>query len=422
MKIRNFILISFIFFCSSCQQLSKWLVITPNEEFQGLVKTGQHCSDNTKFELIGSNPLANKQFVNEIVKEDSKVNFYTLATELSLFQMDIRPEQSGPYSRFQFIIYDGKNFIYKDFHRKRNSNPKDTTPFIDGLRWLASQSPSKNLTRVAKELDKKIPNYIFVGPVFASWLSQNKDQFLDNELFREHFFKGDQVVVYGESIQSLNHEKIAKTFTNSKEKAVVFEELPFKSDKSAANETVSCNFDQKLYKEMILSKEDPKSINANVFGFKMKNGATFIGITMINNPSVSELSDQFLLQAEHSLRPVPVCIYSSKNNQMVFMANAGIDPAQHVTQLLELSLDNVKDLPELEQRMAQARTLFLVKPARMAVETKLITQDQLSQLHHYQLPIYHSDRLAEIWSWFKSKNDIGFLADPRYERGLVCHN
>lgn len=421
MKIK-FILFSFSFLIlSSCQQLSRWLDLTPTEEFNSFVKTGQYCEGPTEFQIIGSNPLANNQFVNEIIKKNKSFDLYTLAAMLSLYQMDIRPEQSGPSSRIQFFIYDGKKWIYRDFNnsitQQKNQN---NFPFMAGLKWLASKSPEKELNKIAQRFDQISPKYIFVGPVFAKWLDKNKDQFLESDSFREHFFKGDQVVVYGESIQSLNHTKIVQSFAPMQDQINVFTDLPFSQQSKDKSVSYSCNFDPKIYQEMILLNEDPRNINANVFGFKFKSGEIFIGISMQKNPQINQKTDQFLLASDNPIRPVPFCFVETKNNKLAIMGNGGIDPAQHIMQLIDLGLDQVQTAKEYEQRLMQARTLFLVKPARMAVETKLISNERLAELHHFQLPLYHSDALGEIWTWLSLPNQSTFIADPRYERGIQC--
>ena len=117
---------------------------------------------------------------------------------------------------------------------------------------------------------------------------------------------------------------------------------------------------------------------------------------------------------------MPFCILERDKDLFALAGNQGIDPAQHLVQLQSLSLETSEGLPGLEQRLMQARSLFLVNPARVAVETQLISERELAELHHYNIPVYHADQLGEVWSWMKSYGSSGFVADPRFERGVLC--
>jgi len=406
---------------SSCQQLSKWLDITPNETFTTFVKKGQYCEINLKTQVIGSNNLAIKQFHQEILQKNTQFDFFTKAVLLGLFQLDTRPDQTAPDSRFQIFIYDGNRWQYRDFNDVMDSPAEKSNPYIDGLRWISSQTKEKkSLESIARQLDSVIPKYVFVGPELAKWLDSNKFTFMKFDVFREHYFKGDQIVVYGESVLSLKHASLIKKYSSSRIKANIIDSLPFSQTTKGTDVTHSCNFDQKLYENMIFSKNDPKRINANVFGLQDSQGRVFIGISSLKNPKLNPESDQFLLEAENPLRPVPFCILERDKDLFALAGNQGIDPAQHLVQLQSLSLETSEGLPGLEQRLMQARSLFLVNPARVAVETQLISERELAELHHYNIPVYHADQLGEVWSWMKSYGSSGFVADPRFERGVLC--
>lgn len=415
------LLLLILFLGSSCQQLSKWLDITPNETFTTFVKKGQYCEINSKTQIIGTNNLAIKQFNQEILQKNLKLDFFTKSVLLSLFQLDTRPDQTAPDSRFQIFLYDGNKWLYRDFNDVMIPGQNKANPYIDGLRWLSSLTPNKSsLESLAKQLDNTIPKYVFVGPEFAKWLENNKSTYIKYDVFREHYFKGDQIVVYGESVLSLNHSSLIKKYRSNDRKANIISQLPFIQKNTQTSVLNYCNFDQKLYENMIFSKNDPKRINANVFGMQDSQGRVFIGISSLKNPKLNPDSDQFLLEAENPLRPVPICLVENAKDLFTIIGNQGIDPAQHLVQLQSLSLETSEGLPGLEQRLMQARSLFLVNPARVAVETQLISERELAELHHYNIPVYHADQLGEVWSWMKSLGTTGFVADPRFERGVLC--
>jgi hypothetical protein len=110
-----------------------------------------------------------------------------------------------------------------------------------------------------------------------------------------------------------------------------------------------------------------------------------------------------------------------KADSLILLSNNDRDPGQHLYHLLNLNVFNSPNMTALKNFLNGPRHLFLFNPERMIYESARSNEKDLSNLLSLGLPIYHKQKIGNIWGAY-SKNGVNSLfIDDRNQGRLSCN-
>ena len=409
------------FFFSSCTILIKLdesknkVVIKSNEE-QSFCPSNQYSKNS----VIGNNKHLNNIFLNLLNKDKDfqKMKFIEKVVSLSILQTNVRPDASSPSAQFQSMIkINGKTeYLY--------STSKDGgAPFYDALEQLLKKYKSKmSLLDIAKLMNNKIANSIPIDNEFANFLKMNKNKLSQFHKYKMTFFKADQVIQVGESVPKMNYEKIVRSYKRIKHNSISSNHL----FKVKNHDNISCNFDYRIYSNSVYLLSPDLKLSKNPYGLQDRKGNVFLATTDLITDFNKIPKATNLFMAKSYQRPTAFCIVKNeKGHEMILSSFKGRDPGQFLYSLIKNNINSEKSLYEIEELLKKSRSLFLQNPKRLLLESKRASSQKVISVLEEKVPVYHVDKLGEIWlhTNFKIDNNTynsGFIHDPRKKGVLAC--
>lgn len=324
-------------------------------------------------------------FHETFIKDNPNLKFDELAALWTLLQINSSPHSTPPNARLQIFISRNKNLEYFDFNQ------------YDIFTSLNSLLEKKNLKFLAKQLDKKFKNRIFIDETLEIFLTRNS-----SAINSPVFFKGDQLLKAGESIPIIQFEKLIRNYPLKKVNS-----LP-KGHQFQYSKKISCNFDPGLYENNIFLIKPQNQIQRNIFGLAVNN-QIFLAVTS----SIPNLPLAFnkmpIIPSLKNPPPAPWC--KLKKTSTVFYSTEGRDPAQHLANLLGRfeKKQDLFDKESLSALLAKPRKLTLLNPERLLIEDSHSSTEQ-------SVPLYKVLKLGNISGLHKGE----FFIDNRNETEVLC--
>ena len=435
MKFLSYILI--ICTISGCTYLSKKFesyaerkttVLPPSIE----IKKINYCNSGVKLQYISEDESLLKFYknLNPTLFENKKFTFIQKAIMLMLIEMSRRPDESSPYARLQvYLKHNGKNYYY-DF--RPNKLEDDTKmPQLKGLEYLTKKFlPNQSLTSIATTLDNIVPANVNVSAEFETFLHENRQELLKNDILSKSFFKGDEALTKYEtfervSFKSIIHQYLTPLYTNELDYNFNINALDankVQKDRYQAN----CNYDiskELSLRDELLASEQKK---AHIMGIS-EGEDFFLAATSatLHRPFITSPKLSYFMKARPSPLPLPVCELKGDAQDIVLFSSDGRNPVQHLQHLISYDIDQIDSSYTLNEMLNFSRHLFLSSPDRILYESKRGRKAQLDFFLAMNFPIYHIETLGNIFghATFKSdkKLESSLHIDDRSKARLWCN-
>lgn len=474
-----------LFIRASESNEEKWVVVPITE------KTYCASAERKNISLVNSNLTAQTgfwEFQQRLMKKKISLSFIEISVLWSLVQMNVRPDQSSPTSGFQVLINFNGEQQYWDFRmspfyklfnklkdeearlqsellvkQKKNSlslqdqdqktkeklrqkkekikkkvvdNSFLPLPFLFGLEFLLTKYGSKKgLLQLIHILENNYPFPVLVEEEFQWFLNSMQGPILGVPLFKDFYFKEDEVLKKSESLPRPPYERILNAYEASK-KNINFKNFynvdntltPYQTEQNKEEIEVRCGINLKAYEKSIyLVSQDIPSYN--LFGYQSQQGNSFLAYTAQTVASIAPLMESLFFHGIANIKKGPFCLLKSKPQskgrhpfQISLMSTRSRDPGQHLYQLIKNHFHEIESIEDLDEKLKGPRHLFLLNPIRLAYESKRGDPKQLEKLLMLDLPIYHASQLGNIWAhanFFQDK-DFGFVIDERYKGQISC--
>lgn len=323
---------------------------------------------------------------------------------------------------------NGQSYYY-DWRPKRLED--DTKmPYLRGLDSLAEKFlPKQNLLSVAGKLDTLAPRFLGVSTGLESFLRDNSRELLRNDTLADSFFKGDEILTRYETIERQSYKAFIEQYYKggySKLSDYESNKNPLDANKSQkGNFEANCNYD--------LSKEP--TLRDEMFGNEPKK-THYIGISEGQNFFLATSSStlfrpfsttpklSYYMKARPSALPLPICEFKGKNQEIVLFSSEGRNPVQHLQHLVAYEIDQIDSSYTLNELLNFSRHLFLSSPDRILYESTRGRKAQLDFFLAMNFPIYHVDKLGNVFGHALFKNekrtDASLHIDDRSPSRLWC--
>jgi hypothetical protein len=96
------------------------------------------------------------------------------------------------------------------------------------------------------------------------------------------------------------------------------------------------------------------------------------------------------------------------------------DAGQILYHLIKDNVGAIADLSDLQNKIHQARHLFLNNPVRVMIESEKTSSAQLTQLLKLNFPFYHTRSLGKVLTWGEFEKKGSFIIDQRTSDYLTC--
>jgi hypothetical protein len=333
----------------------------------------------------------------------------------SLAQMSIRPDQSSASSRLQIIIqHRGENFYFDFFSEGKQGQ----YPYLYGIEWvLRKLGKKRTLEEYARMLDNSGQQFR-VGRDLAAFLTKHKQEIRDQEQLAPLFIRGNEVLKEEETVPRLNFLKLVSNYRRAEknQKMVVNTSLiPFISEGAVR---ASCNYDFNLYANSIylIDKTIPAS---NLFGLSTAGGS-FLAASAQRIDKIAPLDGQPIFAGESRVRSSAVCLVEGEGRNIWSISNHSRDPGQHLFHLFRYGLAQARSVQEVDTLKRYSRHLFLSDPIRLIIESIRSDDAQIADLLKLDLPIYHADKLGNVWTYTQFEGLSRFVVDTRNPGAFLC--
>lgn len=434
MKFFSLLLLVLIF--SGCAILTKKfesLTETKAEATRNLplIAKNNYCPADSKFQFISEDEALLKFYknLNSSLFENKNISFAQKAVMFSLIEMSRRPDVVSPYSRLQvYIKLKGKNY-YFDFYPK-NMNDENQMSYLRGLETLTQKFiPGKTLLEMASITDKALPLAVNVSVELETFLKENKEKIVKNEILTESFIKGDEILTRYETFNRLSFRTLIQQYqTLGNSKASDYNIEPVELDANTnqkENFKVNCNYN--------LHKDTYQNDELNIFNNKKNHSIGlsegeeyFLAVSSANLaiPYTTNSKLGYFMKASPTVKPLPICEFKGQDQEIVLFSNDGRNPVQHLQHLLSYGADLVNSNYSLNELLNFSRHLFLSNPDRILYESKRGRKAQLDFFLAMNFPIYHVDKLGNIFGHASFKTDKKVIRslhiDDRSQARLWC--
>lgn len=428
MKIYKLLIFSLIIIilasCSSLSQKLQNLLESKSTKNSNEIKVAKnYCDSKSNIQSLLEDPLllSSTQFKN------NSISFIEKSILLSLFEMERRPDITGPYSRLQVIVRTNGEMQYFDF-RPKNLEDDSKISYLYGLQYLLRKYKSTtSLTELTKRLEIITPDHLPVSAGFESFLSQYKKDIKKNKELEKLYMKGDEILTKFETFQRANLIKSIQSFQKKKlfddsSYEVIKNGLDFTTTDAQKN-TTSCNFS---FNKNIVSSDQLSfdgAYSSNSFSY-VENNNYFLAVTSSHLKNPIEMKDEFFINARPMASPLPICHLknTSLKTELSLTSSTGRIPSQHIKHLLEYDLMNSLSLDSISHTLNFARHLFLINPDRILYESKKGRKEQLNFFLQMNFPIYHVENIGEITAIATQHSNhlFSIIKDDRTSKKLIC--
>jgi hypothetical protein len=414
------LLLPLFFFLSSCSYFIQSIdsTLVNKEDFIAEIPTPDtYCSLEMSpgLQLIGLSKREQEKYI-ELSQDNVKWDLIDHIILWGLTQMSAMPHLTTPGSRFQLVFRYDNQTQYLDFSSEAEENQ---FPFLHALHWLREEYKKKlSLEDYASIIQKKSLTKSKVNKDFSDFLISKKEDIRKNEELKNHYFRGDEVLSLNESLPEIDLQKLIKIYRkNFKTQQIVIKSslYPFVTEKGKKGE---CNYDFNLYNNSIFLI-DKKIPLANIFGLALRN-EVFLASTSQELDGTQSFEGTPIFKGSSKVRSTALCLIENEDNLIWSMSNKSRDPGQHLFHLVRYGLPEGKTIQEIDQLMKQSRYIFLSDPIRLIIESQRGTVSQSERLLKLNLPIYHADKLGNIWSFAEVGNQKRFIIDDRNSGEFSC--
>ncbi len=417
MRIRNFLFCLFFSGCAFFVSKIDSEIVNKKNYLRNLPDSPTYCSLNqeSKFQLINSNQQSQVLF-QEFLDKNPHYDFLDRFAFWTLIQMAIRPDQSSPSSRFQVLIQYKNQGQYFDFFSESLDHQY---PLLYGLDWILNHYGKKNkLESYAAALDQHFPRKNKAEKELEAFLSSNKEKIKDHPVLGLYFIRGIEVLKENERMPSFSFLDVIKFYREKAKKQSIIINNSLNRFVSEDGQSGRCNYDFNLYSNSIFLIDNSIPVS-NLFGMSLAQDA-FMASTSQKIDNISPIHHFPLFYGDSRVRSAAVCMIENGANKIWAFSNQSRDPGQHLFHLIRYGLVRSKSTEEVDKLIRHSRHLFLSDPVRLIIESGRSRQDQIENLLKLNLPIYHGERLGNIWGFTSFGSTNRFIIDDRNVGSYSC--
>lgn len=410
-----------IFFISSCAFLVEKLdkqIIEKKDYFNLLENEQNFCPIDRKFEiqLTGSSQITLEEYLDLAQKSPYSLDFIDHLVLYTLLQFTVRPDLTSATSRFQIMLHHLGNTYYFDFLSEESENQ---FPMIFGLDWILKKFGKKRkiedyVTLLKPDILKKIK----ISKEFELFLVRNKEKIKKDQSLVAHYFRGADVLKESETSPLLDYRKLLSIYRSFKKDQKIVINTSLIDFVTERGDKGSCNYDFNLYQNSIflIDKEIPV---ANLFGVHYK-GSAFFASTSQKIDNFTSLSGLPLFKGISKVRSSAFCKIEKDGKKIWTLSNQSRDPGQHLFHLMRYGLLTAQSVLDVNKLMGHSRHLFLSDPIRLIIESQRSSKEQVDNLLKLNLPIYHAEKLGNIWAYTLFEEGARFIIDDRNVGAYLC--
>lgn len=336
---------------------------------------------------VFSKNLKAAEIFRSLIDREVNLNFLEKSIMWSLAQMSFAPHQASPSSRLQILLRWDNKIHYYDFN-------SGDLPYLYGLYELGRIGKTKELYSLAKLLDRKFPKKIAIGKDFAQFLNNHSGQ-LQSPYFKNHFFKADEPLRYGETLERFSFVDIIKLNKRTKVNG---------RNNLIKQQSFQCSED--LNNNIIYSSP----FDAHTFSISDKNGNFFLASSSSNFKAISPYKKTYLIQAGPGLAS-SFCFKNEGNINEAFISSSSRSPNEILRTFI--SKNQTDDHHDIEKTLILPRKLTLENPNRVLIESNELRNPKGP-------PHYYYPQIGEILAYLKTPHFQGYIKDPRTKEELVC--
>jgi hypothetical protein len=361
-----------------------------------------YCSPTDKTQLFSHNKLNHSALKSFIAKYN--LSFVESIVILTFIQMNERPDIASPMASMTAII-DNK---YIQFHNNKSNNLFFSLHYL-----LKKHKAPRSLSYLAFLFDSYFPNNFIVTKDFSDYLYSNRKNIQENQALNKHYTRAEETLRENEKIprEKLRPKirKSLKTYSSYKTE-----------DKLQGFEKIQCNYEFTQYQNKnfnILPTQD----NSLTYGIMFKGHAALIVLTHNIDFSAKDTESIFFPGSKLINTPSACLRTDKKNNKDIWVISThSRDSAQHLTNLYRNNTFRALSKNDIDQNVRAPRLLFLNDPERAVFESERASNSHKDKLLKLRVPIYNSPSLGGITSFYRNKNEEGFILDDRLKSMITC--
>lgn len=366
------------------------------------------------FQLVGNSENSQRAFT-DLTKRES-FDFLDQFALWSLIQMQVRPDQSSPTSRFQVLFHNGGQSSYFDFFSEGSENQ---FPYLFGVDWVLKKFGKKtSLETYAQILDASTAPNIKIAKDLANFLLKNKDAIKGNPELAPYFYRGTEILKEEETTPKLNYAKVVALYRKHQRSQKIIVNTSLTKFTTDGGSSGSCNYDFKLYDNSIFLIDKIIPI-ANLFGLATQKSA-FMASSSQKLEGMVSLSGLPIFRGESKIRSSAVCVLENQKNKIWTFSNQSRDPGQHLFHLIRYGLPRSQSIYEVDKLIRHSRHLFLSDPVRLIIESTRSRSSQIENLLKLNIPIYNAEKLGNIWAYTQIRDQDRFIIDDRNPGAFKC--
>ncbi|MFA5584321.1 MAG: hypothetical protein WDA09_08910 [Bacteriovoracaceae bacterium] len=415
------ILLSSLFLFSSCGLLIKKIdspIVEKSVIYENREKKATYCSmdESPRMQLVGSNKSSQESYL----KFSSKLKNIDVIDHLvlwSLVQLSLRPDQSSPTARLQTLINYKDKAYYFDFFSESDENQY---PYFYGLEWILKKfKKTTSLESYAAILENNFKDSLRVSPDLERFLLKNQELIKINTTLAPHYFRGTDVLRENESTPRINLRKVIAEYRKQRKKQNIIINTTLHKFATNKGYVGECNYDFNLYSNSIFLIDKTLPVS-NIYGLSLGNDAFLNSSSQIFKEAHSLFGGP-LFKGSSQVRSSAICSIENKGTKIWTISNESRDPGQHLFHLIKYGLPLSTSVDEVDKLFKHSRHLFLSDPIRLVIESNRSDQQQIQNLLKLSVPIYHADKLGNIWGYVQTKDkDSRFIVDERNNGDFVC--
>lgn len=369
-----------------------------------------------KIQLVGSNSSSLESYHN-LTRQLKNLDIIDHLMLWSLLQLSLRPDQSSPTARLQTLINFKGQFYYFDFFSEYE---KDQYPYLYGLEWILKKfNKSTTLESYVNIIDGRLKDTMKVSADLERFLLKNQELIKKNDKLAPYYFRGTDVLRENESTPRINLQKVISEYrkVRKNQNVVINTTLhPFSTTKGYVGH---CNYDFNLYSKSIFLIDKTLPVS-NIFGLTSGKDAFLNSSSQVFKEAESLFGGP-LFKGSSKVRSAAICSMDNKNTKIWAISNESRDPGQHLFHLIKYGLPLSKNVQEVDELLKHSRHLFLSDPIRLVIESNRSDKQQIQNLLKLNVPIYHADKLGNIWGYVQTPEmSSRFIIDERNNGDFIC--
>lgn len=367
-------------------------------------------------QLIGTNKSSQESYVkfSEKLKRMDVIDHLVI---WSLIQLRLRPDQSSPTARLQTLINFKDKVHYFDFFSEHDD---EQYPYLYGLEWLLKKfNKSAKLESYVEIIESRFKDSLKVSHDLERFLVKNQEIIKSNPALAPLYFRGTEVLKADESTPTINLRTVISQYRKAyKQQNIVINTTlhKFSTTKGYVGE---CNYDFNLYSNSIFLIDKTLPIS-NIFGLSYGVDSFMSSSSQLLQKAES-LFGTPLFKGSSKVRSAAICSIVNKSNKIWAISNESRDPGQHLFHLIKYGLPLASTVAEVDELLKHSRHLFLSDPIRLIIESNRSDQKQIQNLLKLSVPIYHAEKLGNIWGYVQDQDQHSrFIIDERNSGDFLC--